>query len=246
MDQLLEEGAQALGISLTDDQLQMFQMYYELLIAWNRHFNLTTITEYRDVLVKHFLDSLSCATALPDTGSFRRGGDGISVRVIDVGSGAGFPGLPLKIAYPGLHLTLLEATGKKAEFLKAVVSQLGLDHVTVLCARAEDAGRDPAHREVYDLTLARAVAGMSTLAELTLPFARLGGIVIAQKGENPAAEVEAAQAALRILGGRTACIIPVAVSGLPAVRHLVVLDKISPTPGRYPRRPGIPARRPLG
>jgi 16S rRNA (guanine527-N7)-methyltransferase len=245
MDHLLADGARILGISLTADQLRMFQTYHDLLIAWNERLNLTTITEYRDVVVKHFLDSLSCVVAMPNAGSLRCERDGISIRVIDVGSGAGFPGLPLKIAFPALHLTLLEATGKKAEFLRAVVSQLRLEHVTVVCGRAEEMGRDPAHREVYDLTVARAVAGMSALAELTLPFTRLGGTVVAQKGENPAEEVETAQVAVQVLGGRIARIIPVTVPGLPAARHLVVLDKVSPTPARYPRRPGMPVKRPL-
>jgi 16S rRNA (guanine527-N7)-methyltransferase len=162
-----------------------------------------------------------------------------------VGSGAGFPGLPLKIACPDLRLTLLEATGKKAEFLTEVVNRLGLTDVTVLNARAEQAGHDPAHRAAYDLAVARALAAMPVLAELTLPFVRPGGLVIAQKGEDPAAEVEAAQAAFHRLGGRLRRVLPVSLPGLAAARHLVVVEKVAATPDRYPRRPGMPAKRPL-
>ena len=166
-------------------------------------------------------------------------------RTIDVGAGAGFPGVPLKIAMPTLRLTLLEATGKKAEYLRFLVKRLALTDVNVVKARAEEVGQDPAHRERYDLALARALAGMATLAELTLPLVRVGGLVIAQKGEDPSAEVEAAQKAIVTLGGRVKEIRPVAIPGLEGARHLVVLEKVSPTPPNYPRRPGMPAKRPL-
>ncbi len=162
-----------------------------------------------------------------------------------MGTGAGFPGVVLKIAFPGLRLTLLEATSKKAEFLRALVERLGLADVEIINARAEEVGQNPVHRERYDLALARALAGMATLAELTLPLVQVGGLVIAQKGENPAAEVEAARKAIDTLGGQVQEITPVVIPGLDDARHLVVLKKVSPTPAKYPRRPGMPAKRPL-
>ena len=243
--QRLADGARALGISLTDDQLNAFQVYYETMIAWNARVNLTRITDYEAVQVKHFLDSLSCLAAVERHSLPLAHVAGPGLCAIDVGSGAGFPGLPLKIAFPALRLTLLEATGKKTVFLQALVERLELSGVTVVNARAEEAGQDPAHRERYDLALARALAEMATLAELTLPLVRVGGLVVAQKGEDPSAEVQAAQSAIQTLGGRTREVRPVTVPGLEAARHLVVLEKLSATPHPYPRRPGIPAKRPF-
>jgi 16S rRNA (guanine527-N7)-methyltransferase len=233
----LTAGAQAFGISLGDRQLEAFRAYWQMLVAWNARISLTTITDYREVLTRHFLDSLSCVVAVER--------DLANLRVVDIGSGAGFPGLPLKIAYQNLRLTLVEATGKKVTFLEAIVEQLGLAGVTVLHARAETAANDPAHREAYDLAVARAVGGLPVLAELMLPFVSLGGWMIAQKGEDPTAEAEAARSALKTLGGRLSRILPVTVPGLGAARHLVVIEKIERTPDGYPRRPGMPAKRPL-
>ncbi|MGQ9502224.1 MAG: 16S rRNA (guanine(527)-N(7))-methyltransferase RsmG [Anaerolineae bacterium] len=233
----LRKRAVALGIALDVHQIAQFQAYYELLHQWNQRTNLTAIADYWGVLTKHFLDSLSCALAL----EFPPG----DIRLIDVGSGAGFPGLPLKIAFPELHVTLLEATGKKTEFLHAVVDHLRLSDVTILTARAEEVAYDPMHRETYDVAVARALATMPVLVELCLPFVRCGGVLIAQKGDPPAAEIAAAQGALRILGGQLSRVQPVRVPGLDAVRHLVIIDKVAATPARYPRRPGVPSRRPL-
>jgi len=241
----LADGARGLGVSLTDDQIETFQAYYETLIAWNARMNLTQITGYQEAQVKHFLDSLFCVTALQDTDGQVNWGTGGEPRVLDLGTGAGFPGLPLKIAFPVVRLTLLEAVGKKARFLQALVDQLGLTGVQVLNARAEQAGHDPAHRQTYDLVVARAVAKVPILAELALPLVRVGGLVIAQKGKDPSSEVESAHNAIEITGGRVRQILPVTVPGLPAARHLVVLEKVSVTPDPYPRRPGIPAKRPL-
>lgn len=241
----LADGARILGIPLTDDQLNAFQVYYETLIAWNERVNLTRITGYEAVQVKHFLDSLSCMPVIKRLADLSAHGTDVGPQTIDVGTGAGFPGVPLKIAYPALHLTLLEATGKKAEFLKFLVERLGLPGVSVINSRAEETGREPAHREQYDLALARALAGMATLAELTLPFLRVGGLVIAQKGGDPMAEVATVQSAVHTLGGQVQEIVPVVVPGLEGARHLIVLEKIAPTPQKYPRRPGMPAKRPL-
>lgn len=244
--QQLADGARKLDIPLTDEQLGVFQAYYETLVTWNKRVNLTRITDYEAVQVKHFLDSLSCLPVIKRNRiALSLGADWEGARAIDVGAGAGFPGVALKIAWPGLHLTLLEATGKKAEFLRLLVERLGLPEVTVVNARAEEAGQDPAYREQYDLALARALAEMATLAELTLPLVRVGGLVVAQKGEDPIAEVETAQKAIVTLGGQVQEIVPVSVPGLAGARHLVILEKVSPSPQQYPRRPGMPAKRPL-
>ncbi len=242
--EILIQGAQTLGIPLTDDQLQAFEVYYHLLIDWNRRFNLTTVTDYREVQIKHFLDSLSVVKALGNDGKTTAILAG-SPTVIDVGSGAGFPGLPLKIAFPDLRLTLLEATGKKVDFLQAVIEGLGLAGTTALNGRAEEVAHEPEHREQYDLVVARALASMATLAELTLPFLRVGGRLVAQKGENPAEELAAAAGALATLGGDPGRIQTVRVPYLEAARHLVLVNKLNSTPNQYPRRPGIPNKRPL-
>jgi 16S rRNA (guanine527-N7)-methyltransferase len=238
----LKSGSQSLGLALTDRQLASFQVYYQELVGWNKKFNLTAITEYDQVQVRHFVDSLSCLLALPRP---LCGADRKPLRCIDVGSGAGFPGLPLKIYCAHLRLVLLEATAKKVGFLEHVVAQLGLEDVLPLWGRAEEVGHDPAHREAYDLVLARAVADLSVLAEYTLPLCRPGGSVVAQKGSSALEEVQSAAYALSLLGGRLRKVIPVELNGLAELRHLVVIDKVARTPERYPRRPGIPSKRPL-
>ncbi|HIE38299.1 MAG TPA: 16S rRNA (guanine(527)-N(7))-methyltransferase RsmG [Anaerolineales bacterium] len=239
MDRLIR-GAQELGIPLNKGHLSLFQAYYEELVEWNRRFNLTAITDYQGVQVRHFLDSLSCLLALPQA-DLQAG-----VRVIDVGTGAGFPGVPLKILCPGMHLTLLEATRKKVAFLEHLTRRLELRGVQVIHARAEELGRRPIHREQYDWALARAVAEMPTLAEYLLPLVRVGGAILAQKGEGGPAEVHAAEEAIRILGGRVQRLVLVNLHGLAETRYLVVVDKVAATPEKYPRRPGIPVKRPLG
>jgi 16S rRNA (guanine527-N7)-methyltransferase len=236
---LLVAGARELGITLTDCHLPAFETCYWELVAWNERFNLTAITDWEGVLVRHFLDSLSCLKALPRTEL------AAGARVIDVGTGAGFPGLPLKIVCPGMRLTLLEATGKKVTFLEHIVRVLGLKEVEVIHGRAEELGRSPAHRERYDWALARAVAEMPALAECLLPLVRVGGSVLAQKGEGAAAEVHRADAAIVTLGGRVRQLAPVELRGLAETRYLVVVDKVAATPEKYPRRPGVPQKRPL-
>lgn len=235
----LVTGAARLGLSLTEGQLASFEIYYRELVAWNERVNLTAVTACEEVQTRHFLDSLACSPVVP---ALPEGG---RMRAIDVGSGAGLPGLPLKIVWPGLRLTLLEATGKKVAFLEHLVGVLALEGVTVLHGRAEELAHDPAHRESYDLVLARALAQMATLAELTLPFSRPGGLVIAPKGADVAEEVRAAARAIALLGGRLRRVVPLDLSPLLSPRSLVVLDKVSATPGKYPRRPGVPAKKPL-
>jgi 16S rRNA (guanine527-N7)-methyltransferase len=232
-------GTQELGFKLTDSHLAAFETCYQELVDWNRRFNLTAITDWDAVLVRHFLDSLSCLKALPR--AELAGG----ARVIDVGAGAGFPGLALKIVCPEMRLTLLEATRKKVAFLEHMVRVLALKDVQVIHGRAETLGRELSGREQYDWALARAVAEMPTLAEYLLPLVRVGGAALAQKGEGAAAEVQEAEAAIRTLGGRVRQLLPVELRGLAETRYLVVVDKVATTPEKYPRRPGMPRKSPL-
>lgn len=235
----LVTGARELHITLTDHHLDGFEVCYRELVDWNERFNLTAITDWEGILVRHFLDSLSCLKALPRKSLVA------GARVIDVGTGAGFPGLPLKLVCPEMQLTLLEATGKKVTYLEHVVRVLGLKGVKIVHGRAEELGHDPAHRERYDWALARAVAEMPVLAEYLLPLVRVGGAILAQKGEGAAAEVHGAEAAITTLGGRVRQLVPVELRGLAETRHLIVVDKVAATPENYPRRPGVPKKRPL-
>ncbi len=236
MLELLKSGAEKLGISLSPRQLEQFELYYKEMVARNEQINLTAITEYNDVQIKHFLDSLTIAPVLVQ---------GKQIRLIDVGSGAGFPGIPLKIWSPAIQLALLEATGKKARFLSSMVDKLGMAGVSVLNQRAEDAARQPQYRDKFDVVVARGLAPMAVLAELTLPLCRVGGIVIAQKKGDISAEIEASKAAISLLGGELREPRKIELSELADNRWLIIIDKKRPTPEKFPRRPGMPAKTPL-
>ena len=251
--QKLIEGARKLGLNLTPDQVAAFRRYRDELIAWRSRVNLTAITDDEGIQTKHFVDSLSCLVAVAAS---RANSVTAPVpleacllkptaRVIDVGSGAGFPGLPLKIVCPAIKLTLLEATGKKVEFLQHMVRVLDVKSVTVIKGRAEELGHVSNHREKYDWALARAVAEMPVLAEYLLPFVKIGGKALAQKGEDAPAEVASAEAAIVHLGGRLNRLIPVELSGVAETRYLVLVDKTAATPDKHPRRPGMPAKHPI-
>jgi 16S rRNA (guanine527-N7)-methyltransferase len=233
---LQEAARRMLGLSLTRRQLEAFTVYGEELVAWNARVNLTAITDPDAIEVKHFLDSL---TLVPYLGRWVTG------RLVDVGTGAGFPGLPLKIACPSLRVSLVEATGKKADFCRHIVTRLELEGVDVVHARAEEVGQDPQHRQRYDVAVARSVASMPVLAEYLLPLVRLGGRAIAQKGESGPAEAHAAQVAVARLGGRLTQVSPVELPGVAEARYLVLMEKVAATPPDYPRRPGLPSRHPL-
>ena len=232
----LAKGAPSLGIQLDRRQLAQFSRFQALLQEWNRNLNLTSIVDAQAVQTRHFLDSLSCTTVT---------GDLTGQRLIDVGAGAGFPGLPLKILYPGLFLTLVESTAKKCRFLEAVIVDLNLVDVTVINGRVELIGRQGAHREKYDWAVARAVSSMSVLAEYLLPLVRVGGHILAQKGANSEAEIAAAGNAFVTLGGGRPQAVSLDLPGIEQRRYLVVAEKVAQTPALYPRRAGVPAKKPL-
>jgi 16S rRNA (guanine527-N7)-methyltransferase len=233
---LPSEAKKHLGISLSSFQVQQLSRYADLLVEWNQKFNLTAIRSEEEIRIKHFLDSLSCFLAL----------DGKPTSsLIDVGTGAGFPGLPLKVLFPEMRLTLVESVGKKTQFLSQVVQELDLKNAAVVTARAEVIGRLAEHREQYDWAVARAVAKLPVLCEYLLPLVRVGGFMLAQKGESAAHELAQAQTAIELLGGRLVESTPVELPGVPEKRYLVVIEKISPTPEKYPRREGIPSKRPI-
>lgn len=221
---------------MTPRQLKSFQDYERELIAWNQKFNLTAIREVESIRTKHFLDSLSALLELNNP---------VPETLVDVGTGAGFPGIPLKIVMPELRLTLVESVGKKAEFCRHLAAALQLENVEVLTMRAEDVGQSPQYRERFDWAVARAVSSMPVLAEYLLPLVKVGGGALAQKGESAHAEVHAAENAIRVLGGSLRKITLVTLPGVADERYLVVIDKKAATPRLYPRRAGLPAKKPL-
>lgn len=235
----LNAGAQKMGLHLSPKQLEQFNIYYQELVDWNRRVNLTSITGYEEVQIRHFLDSLTVTLAmkLPDAGE--------SLRIVDVGSGAGLPGIPMRILLSDVKLVLLEATTKKANFLRHLTAKLGLDNVEVAVGRAEEVAHDTRYRERFGLVLSRAVAPLPTLAELTLPFCAVGGSFIAQKKGAIDREINEASKAITVLGGNLREVKGVDLAEFDDERWLIVIDKVMTTPQRYPRRPGIPAKRPI-
>ena len=218
MENKFEMGLKELGISLSSEQREQFDKYYELLVEWNKVMNLTGITEYDEVNLKHFIDSLSIVRVI-DMNSVKR--------VVDVGTGAGFPGFPLKIAFPDTEILLLDSLNKRVKFLNEVISQLGLKNITAVHGRAEDLAKNKSYREQFDLCVSRAVANLSTLCEYS---------------EN---EIHQAESAVDILGGKISKIDKFKLPGTDMGRSLIKIDKIKKTPGKYPRKAGLPAKEPL-
>jgi 16S rRNA (guanine527-N7)-methyltransferase len=236
----LVDGATALGVALRDMQLDQFRRFRDLLLDANTRVNLTAITDPAEVLARHFLDSLTCLLAVAPDQRAR------PLRLLDIGSGAGFPGIPLAIAFPAWLVISLEATGKKARFQQEAVAALGLANVTLLTARAEEQARKPEHRGQYDLVTARAVAALPTLLEYCCPFICVGGRIIAPKKGDLADEIAAGAKAASLLGAKLLAPIAVTIPPLVDGRALLVAEQKRPCPERYPRPAGAPAKHPLG
>ncbi len=236
MEKLLRDAHQLFGLTLSGRQMAQLALFERELLEWNQKFNLTAIRDSDGIRAKHFLDSFSCTLAWKEHPPRR---------LIDVGTGAGFPGLVLKLLYPTMKLTLVESVGKKANFCAHMLQVLELENVEVLTARAEDVGQNPLHREKYDWAVARAVAALPVLSEYLLPLVKVGGGMLAQKGEGGPAEIHAAETAFKLLGGRLRQLTRVQLPAVADERYLVVVDKFAATPAAYPRKDGIPAKKPL-
>lgn len=231
-----ENQLNELNIQLNEEQKQQFQRYYELLTEWNKVMNLTGITDYDEVNEKHFVDSLSIVQAV-DIEHIKT--------VIDIGTGAGFPGLPLKIVYPHLHVVLLDSLNKRVKFLNTVIEELGLEKIETLHGRAEDYARQENYREQFDLCVSRAVANLSTLSEYCIPYIRVGGIFISYKSGSIEEELQTSQKAVKILGGVIEETVKFQLPGTEIGRSFVKIKKEEKTKKKYPRKAGLPSKEPI-
>lgn len=238
---IFQNDLQALKVQLSQKQIDQFLYYYEILVDWNQKMNLTAITQYDEVIKKHFIDSLSIVKSF-DFHNILSGENG-SVRMIDVGTGAGFPGLALKIAFPALDVTLLDSLNKRINFLNEVISVLGLTGVKAVHGRAEDFALQA--RESFDLCVSRAVANLSTLSEYCLPFVKVGGKFVSYKSEKISEEMKAAENAISVLGGKVCGQEEFYLPGSDIYRNLFIIDKVKPTPKKYPRKAGLPGKDPI-
>jgi 16S rRNA (guanine527-N7)-methyltransferase len=229
-------GVTALGYPLSREQEDQFSLYLSRLLEWNQRLSLTAIREPDTIQIRHFLDSVSCTIA---TGNLN------DRSLIDIGTGAGFPGVPLKILFPRMELTLVESVKKKTGFLNALVTELRLSKVSVIAARSEELGQQPVHREHYDWAVARGVATLAVLVEYLLPLVKVDGCCLALKGEDALWEVEDAADAIKLLGGSKPVLQTISLPERASQHLLISIKKIDPTPPRFPRRPGIPSKRPL-
>ena len=235
----LYSGAEKLGLNLTPEQVNQFEVYYQELVEWNKRVNLTSVTGYEEVQITHFLDSLTVISG------FRSPQPDKQLRIIDVGTGAGFPGIPLRIVLPEIRLVLLEATAKKTEFLRHITAELELDNVEIVRGRAEEIAHDDSYRERFDVVVTRALAPLNALAELTLPFCVVRGRLIAQKKGDISQEMGQSSRAVNTLGGEVSEMLDIKLEEFDSDRCLIIIDKVKATPSKYPRRPGIPAKRPI-
>lgn len=232
----MKKAAAAYGLEISEQQINQFNSYYELLIEWNKVMNLTAITEPQEVAVKHIIDSI----AAYDENLFVTG-----TSVIDVGTGAGFPGLPLKIFFPAIKLTLMDSLNKRVKFLQTVVDELGLTEVACVHARAEEGARNKAYREQFDIAVSRAVARLPVLCEYCLPFVKRGGYFLALKGREYQDEIKEAAKAIKVMGGSKVTERLVKLPALDDVRAIITIKKDMPTPKAYPRKAGTPAKKPI-
>ena len=234
----MESGLSELGLLLKQEQIDQFYQYYQLLIEWNKVMNLTAITEIEDVVTKHFLDSISLSKIIDniDTASFS---------LIDVGTGAGFPGIPLKIVFPKLSITLLDSLNKRVKFLKEVITQIDLDDIHAIHGRAEDYGRNPDYREQFDYCVSRAVANIATLSEYCIPFIKSGGYFVSYKSGKVDEELTKGKKAISELGGNLEQVVKFQLAGANAERSLVLIKKVKKTSGIYPRKAGLPGKEPI-
>lgn len=242
MDQIfvdkMQEGLGELGITLSDHQMEQFYQYYEMLIEWNKVMNLTAITELDEVISKHFIDSLALVKAIDLSKNS-------APRLIDVGTGAGFPGIPLKIAFPELRVTLLDSLNKRISFLNEVIAKLDLKNVKTIHGRAEDFGHDSSYREQYDYCVSRAVANTATLSEYCVPFLKTGGFFIPYKSGKIDEELKQGEKAIKVMGGKLMKVIRFQLLGADAERTLIVIKKIEKTGKKYPRKAGMPSKSPI-
>ncbi|MFG6368391.1 MAG: 16S rRNA (guanine(527)-N(7))-methyltransferase RsmG [Lachnospiraceae bacterium] len=232
----LKEDALAFGIQLDEEQLQRFIKYYELLVEWNSFMNLTAITEFEAVCTKHFIDSISLCRAVDCSKAYE---------LIDIGTGAGFPGIPLKIVFPNLKITLLDSLRKRVKFLNTVIAELGLQGIETIHGRAEDFAKSGMLRELFDLCVSRAVANLSILSEYCLPYVKVGGYFISYKSEKITDELQMAQTAIQILGGAVYDQKELILPNSNIYRNLLMIKKVQDTPKKYPRKAGLPSKEPL-
>ena len=232
----LKEDALSFGVELNENQLMQFQKYYEMLIEWNEKINLTAITDFDEVLKKHFLDSIAIGRLL-DTGA--------DLTVLDIGTGAGFPGIPIKIAFPKTKVSLLDSLNKRVNFLNEVIHELGLENINAFHGRAEDFAKKDLMREKFDLVVSRAVANLSSLSEFCLPYVKVGGKFVSYKSEKALEELEASNNAISILGGGNVRTDEFLLPGTEFNRTFVVIEKMKETPAKYPRKAGTPVKQPL-
>ena len=235
-----ENDLSALGITLSEKQMSQFMRYYELLVEWNSFMNLTGITEFEEVMKKHFIDSVSLVKAI----DLKSTSDN-NISLIDIGTGAGFPGLPLKIVFPDLKVTLLDSLNKRIKLLNEVITQLGLENIDTVHGRAEDFAKPDKLREKYDICVSRAVANLSTLSEYCLPFVKVGGFFVSYKSEKISDEADEALRAISLLGGKVKNQVEFYLPDSDIYRNLFIIEKKNITPKKYPRKAGLPAKEPL-
>ena len=236
MSQIFEEKLSQIGITLSDKQKEQFDKFYELLVEWNKVMNLTGITEYEEVNEKHFVDSLSIVKAI-DMNQVHS--------LVDIGTGAGFPGIPLKIAFPHIKVVLLDSLNKRINFLNTVIKELGLENIETIHGRAEDFAKQPEYREQFDLCVSRAVANLATLSEYCIPYVKKDGMFVPYKSGEIEEELEQSKKAIHVLGGKTQNVVKFQLPGTEIGRSFVAIKKLQNTAKKYPRKAGLPSKEPI-